>query len=220
MALILNIDSSMQESSVSIARGGSMLQHLTNSSQKDHAAFLHVAVKELLEDSALSPADLDAVAVTAGPGSYTGLRVGFAAAKGLSYALHKPLISISTTEVLAESVRILYPYGDYYCPMIDARRNEVFTATYNRELKEVKSPHAMIVNESSFNFFPEPAQVYFFGNGAWKWEKISNASSNFFPETGNVYTAIAALSHKYFSEKKFADINYSVPLYGKEFYTG
>jgi len=219
MALILNIDSSMQESSVSIAREGSMLQHLTNSSQKDHAAFLHVAVKELISAKGIKMADLDAVAVTSGPGSYTGLRVGFAAAKGLSYALRKPLISISTTETMAASVQMLYPDGDYYCPMIDARRDEVFTATYDRKLNEIKAPHAMIVNESSFNFLHEPAQVYFFGNGSWQWEKFSKKISNYFPETGNVYTAMAALSQKYFSENKFADIKYSVPLYGKEFYT-
>ena len=103
---------------------------------------------------------------------------------------------------------------------VDARRDEVFTATYDRELKELKAPHAMIVNESSFIFSPDPAQIYFFGNGAWKWEKFSKQKSNFFPETGNVFTALAVLSYKSFSENKFAEINYSVPLYGKEFYTG
>jgi len=219
MALILNIDSSMQESSVSLARNGSMLQHLTNSSQRDHAAFLHVAVKDLLAGSGIAAADLDAVAVTSGPGSYTGLRVGFAAAKGLSYALRKPLISISTTEVMAESVRTLHPGGDLYCPMIDARRNEVFTAAYDGQLNEVTPPHAVIVNETSFIFSPNFLQVYFFGNGAWKWAPFANKERNFFPETGNVITAMASLSHVFFHEKKFADINYSVPLYGKEFYT-
>jgi tRNA threonylcarbamoyladenosine biosynthesis protein TsaB len=219
MALILNIDSSMQEGSVSLARDGSMLQHLTNPDQKDHAAFVHIAVKELLRRQDVAPAELDAIAITSGPGSYTGLRVGFAAAKGLSFALHKPLISISTTEVMAKAIWLAgYREADYYCPMIDARRDEVFTATYNSRIEEIKAAHAMIVTEMSFDFLPEAATVLYFGTGAGKWKKISKKANAFFPEIVSIYDAQAVLSFERFLKKDFTDIAHSVPLYGKEFY--
>ena len=221
MSLILNIDSSLQESSVSIARDGSMLQHLTNSSQKDHAAFLHKAIKEVLTAAGFTPGDLDAIAVTAGPGSYTGLRVGFAAAKGLSYALAKPLISINTTEAMAKAVWLANgKQPGYYCPMIDARRNEVYTAIYDSDNKEITAPHAMIVTPASYSLLPATENIFIFGSGAEKFKSICVRPNVLLKENSEIFSTLAGISFQKFKEKKFADLMNAVPLYAKEFYTG
>ena len=220
MSIILNIDSSLQESSVSIARDGSMLQHLTNSSQKDHAAFLHKAIKEVLNAAGFTSKNLDAIAVTAGPGSYTGLRVGFAAAKGLSYALGKPLISINTTEAMAKAVWLANgKQPGYYCPMIDARRNEVYTAIYDSDLKEIASPYAMIVTPASYSSLPEAENIFIFGSGAEKLKNICVRPNVLLKENREIFSTLAGISFQKFQEKKFAVLMNAVPVYGKEFYT-
>ncbi|MEJ7609620.1 MAG: tRNA (adenosine(37)-N6)-threonylcarbamoyltransferase complex dimerization subunit type 1 TsaB [Ferruginibacter sp.] len=126
MSIILNIETSLPEAGVSISCDGLMLQHLTNPVQKEHASFLHIAIREILEKSNLQIHDIDAVAVSSGPGSYTGIRVGFAAAKGLCFALKKPMISIGTLEMMAQAAALeTGKEKDFlYCPMIDARRSE------------------------------------------------------------------------------------------------
>ena len=221
MSLILNMDSSLQESSVSIARDGSMLKHLTNSPQKDHAAFLHIAIKQVISDAGFTPEDIDAVAVTAGPGSYTGLRVGFAAAKGLSYGLQKPLISVNTTEVMAKAVWLANgKQPGYYCPMIDARRNEVYTAIYDSDIKEIRSPHAMIVTPESYSSLPTSENIFIFGNGAVKWNDTSVRSNVFLKEDSEIFSTLALISFQKFKEKKFAALMNAVPVYAKEFYNG
>lgn len=221
MSLILNIDSSLQESSVSIARDGSMLHHLTNSSQKDHAAFLHKAIDEVLKNMGFTAENLDAIAVTAGPGSYTGLRVGFAAAKGLSYALAKPLISISTTEAMAKAVWTANgKQSGYYCPMIDARRNEVYTAIYDADMQEITAPHAMIVTSESYSSLPATENIFIFGSGAEKFKNICVRPNVLLKEYREIFSTLASISFKKFKDKKFADLMNAVPVYAKEFYTG
>jgi len=135
MSLILNIDTASENAHVSLAKDGQVLHTLSNDSQKEHASFLQAAIEQLIKNAAVSFKEVDAVAVTAGPGSYTGLRVGFASAKGLCYALKKPFITIGTLEVLTVSALQLYPPAAdeniLCCPMMDARRMEVFTAIYH-----------------------------------------------------------------------------------------
>ena len=145
MSLILNIDTATEKAHVSLSNDAVILQSLYNESQKDHAGFLQPAILRLVKDAAVSLKNIDAVAVTAGPGSYTGLRVGMASAKGICYALQKPLIALNTLEVMAASA--LYHPGihaanpvDLFCPMIDARRMEVYTALYNRQLETILAP--------------------------------------------------------------------------------
>ncbi|MBA2250622.1 MAG: tRNA (adenosine(37)-N6)-threonylcarbamoyltransferase complex dimerization subunit type 1 TsaB, partial [Chitinophagaceae bacterium] len=144
MALILNIDTCTENAIVSLANNDVIIGTMNNSNQKDHASFLHTAIKNLLDKSGILISQLNAIAVTAGPGSYTGIRVGMAAAKGLAYALQIPLISLNTLEVIAMCSIIQSENKDaFFCPMIDARRMEVFTAVYDQFLKEIIAPCAM-----------------------------------------------------------------------------
>ena len=134
MALILHIDTAVQSASICLAENEKILGTKVNPAEKESASWLHMAIQELLLKSAISPGQLDAIAISAGPGSYTGLRVGMATAKGLCYALSKPLITINTMQMMANSVE--KPSTELLCPMIDARRMEVFTAVYDTSLHE------------------------------------------------------------------------------------
>src|SRR5882762_5440642 len=145
MALILNIDTATELASVSLSKEGQSLALLQNKDQKDHASWLHPAIEKMMQETGFRMQELDAVAVTAGPGSYTGLRVGMAAAKGFCYALNIPLITESTLKVMAFAAREQTEPEGLYCPMIDARRMEVFTALYSTDLVEIIPATAMVI---------------------------------------------------------------------------
>ncbi len=220
MSLILNIDTATETGTVCLSKDGEQLFLLQNSDQKDHAAWLHVAIDSMMREAGYTLHDLNAVAITAGPGSYTGLRVSMATAKGLCYALAIPLITENTLKVMAFAAR--EQAGDpsfLFCPMIDARRMEVFTAVYDDHLEEVIPPTAMILDESSFSTQLEAHRVLFFGNGSEKWRNISKSPNAAFIElpVNRVYLAI--LSHKKYIDRQFTDIAYCEPVYTKEFYT-
>src|SRR6187431_295345 len=149
MALILNIDTAVDVASICLAKDGNVLSIARNESQKDHASWLHIAIKEIFEKNTLELGSVDAIAVTGGPGSYTGLRIGMATAKGICYALNKPLIALNTLHVMANAAK--KEKADLLCPMIDARRMEVFTAMYSKDLQIVKEPAAIELNEKSFD---------------------------------------------------------------------
>src|SRR3954463_10682013 len=146
MSFILNIDTSIESAAVCIAENGTELHTISNSTKKDHATFLHNAIKNIIEITSIGLQSLDAIAVANGPGSYTGLRVGLATAKGLCYALNKPLILLNTLEVMAhaaikETFNTRHSVADIlYCPMIDARRMEVFTGIYNEQIENIVKP--------------------------------------------------------------------------------
>ncbi len=219
MSLILNIDTATETAQLSVAKDGIVLESISNETQKDHAAFLQIGIQQLLKDVALPLKSVDAIAVAAGPGSYTGLRVGMASAKGLCYALNKPLITINTLEVLTVAARekINDPQQILFCPMIDARRMEVFTAIYNYELSVIIPPIAMVLQENSFLNQLEKDKIVFFGNGAPKWKAICQHSNASFIAISNLYTAMANLSFTYFLNLRFANLAYSQPFYLKEF---
>lgn len=147
MGLILNIDTSTEQAGICLAKDEHVLGILRNDEQKDHASWLHPAIRKLLENAAYALGELDAIAVTAGPGSYTGLRVAMAAAKGLCYALKVPLILENTLDVmaLAGSQQPQLPEACLICPMIDARRMEVFTALYTKDLQVIMPGTAMVL---------------------------------------------------------------------------
>src|SRR5260221_5477417 len=177
MGLLLNIDTATEIAHVSISKDSLILKDLFNTDQKNHAGFLQPAVKQLLNETAISLTDIDAIAVTKGPGSYTGLRIGMASAKGLAYALNKPLITINTLELIAKSAIIqlnneLQNSSILLCPMIDARRLEVFTALYDIILKNILSPNAMILEENSFKDFFNNYHLFFFGSVCIKCQTI------------------------------------------------
>jgi tRNA threonylcarbamoyladenosine biosynthesis protein TsaB len=226
MSLILNIDTASENAHVSLAKDGLVLDSISNESQKEHAAFLQAGIQQLMKSVNINLKDIDAVAVTAGPGSYTGLRVGMASAKGLCYALKKPLITIGTLEVLTASALQLFPTDNkdlLYCPMIDARRMEVFTAVYKHDLTIHLQPSAMILDELSFENDLLNNQIVFFGSGSDKWKLICPDSyrdeNAIFKPVTILPKSLGKSTNALFLEKKFTELAYSEPLYLKEFQT-
>ena len=217
MALILNIDTAVDVASVCLAKDGQALSIVKNESQNDHASWLHIAIKEIFEKNNLELGLVDAIAVTGGPGSYTGLRIGMATAKGICFALNKPLISLNTLLVMANGAK--EESTELLCPMIDARRMEAFTAVYTKDLKIVKEPAAITLNENSFAEYLSKNSICFFGNGSNKFHAIEKSSQAFFSDIKTDASSMISLSGKSFTEKKFADLAYAEPLYLKEFYT-
>ena len=221
MATIINIDSSLETASVSIAKNGIILQHFTNDAQKQHASFLHSAIQKLTNDLHISFKEIDAIGCTIGPGSYTGLRVGLAAAKGFCYALNIPLITIGTLEAMAHSMQAQQQDRTlHYCPMIDARRMEVYTALYNQHLEELVAACAIVINKQFFEEEMFNYKILFFGNGMGKFKNIVTNDQALFATVGPIYNSINMLSYKKFSEKIFAPLAAAAPLYAKEFYNG
>ena len=217
MALILNIDTAVDVASLCLAKDGEVLSIARNESQKDHASWLHTAIKEIFEKNDLELGSIDAIAVTGGPGSYTGLRIGMATAKGICFALNKPLISLNTLLAMANAAKD--ESADLLCPMIDARRMEVFTAIYTKELEIVKEPAAITLNENSFAEYLSINSICFFGNGSNKFQAIEKSPQALFSNIKTDASSMVSLSEKSFSEKIFADLAYAEPLYLKEFYT-
>ncbi len=217
MPLILTIDTSTENASISLAAGRTNLHEATNDTQKDHASWLHVGIRQLLHDAGATPADLRAVAVTAGPGSYTGLRVGLSAAKGLCYALGIPLITVNTLEAMSSATRD--QSVDYLCPMIDARRMEVFTALYDNTLQPILKPCAMILDETSFSHFLSSKKILFFGNGQNKFAQLVSHNNAYFKTSTFKTTDYVELIYNKFLLFDFTELAYSEPVYLKEHYT-
>ncbi len=217
MSLILNIDTALETASISLARDGRIIEQSTNDKQKDHAAWLHPAVDELFQKTNMRLQQLEAVAVSNGPGSYTGLRVGLSAAKGYCFALGIPLICVGTLEIIADSV--LEKATDLICPMIDARRMEVFTAVYDKNMTVRMVPHAMILDTSSYSQLLDSHSILFCGNGSKKLQNIIQNPHAVFTADSSFSVSLARLSQKQLLENKFADLAYCEPLYIKEFYS-
>jgi len=216
VSIILNIDTAVQISSVCLAKNDQLLRVKVNPSQMDSAAWLHVAIKELLQEENFALQNLDAIAVSEGPGSYTGLRVSMATAKGLCYALHKPLITINTLKMMAASAP---GAAGLLGPMIDARRMEVFTAIFDRDLNFILPPVNLVLNENSFNDFLETSTILFFGNGSLKFQSIQRHPNALFTSVETTATDMINLSYKKFLTRDFAGLAYSQPFYGKDFYS-
>lgn len=224
MSLILNIDTALDMAYVSIARDGIVLEEKNNMDPKSHASFLQPAIRSISTSTGIALHELDAVAVSAGPGSYTGLRVGMASAKGLCYALKKPLVTISSLEILASGAieQVGNNEGNeshLFCPVIDARRMEVFTALYKSNFDMAAPPAAVLLEENSFVNWLLNCQVYFFGSGAAKWEKICLHPNARFITLENNSLAMNRLSFKRWGNNELADIAGAAPVYVKEFYS-
>lgn len=220
MALILSIDTATTTGSVSLSRDGKALQTLVNEQQQDHAAAMVLYVQQVLREQGVTAADLDAVAVSAGPGSYTGLRVGVATAKGLCYAWNKPLLAVPTLQMMAQGAKAaIQDENAWYCPMLDARRQEVFTAIYDAALQPVMEPQALVLEPASLNAWLAQKKIYFFGNGSPKWAAMLPSIDNavFVPYEMNA-ADMAPLAEQLFRQKAFADLAYFSPFYLKGFY--
>lgn len=217
MSLILNIDTALDKASVCLADDDRILEMAISENQKDHASWLHPAVNELLQKTKLNVHDLNAVAVSIGPGSYTGLRISLSAAKGFCYALDIPLIAVSSLKIIAFAAKD--EADDLIVPLIDARRMEVYTATYDKNMNEKIPAQALVADENSFSSLLETNKIVFCGNGTEKLKKILPHSNAFFSGTHSDATHLAQLSRQSFQQKEFASLAYTEPLYLKEFYS-
>jgi tRNA threonylcarbamoyladenosine biosynthesis protein TsaB len=217
MAIILNIDTAVETASVCLAKEGKSIQFAINNDQRDHAAWLHSAIQAMTAAAGVDLKDIQAVAVTIGPGSYTGLRVGLSAAKGLCFALQIPLIAINTLEMMAYSVK--NGATGLICPVIDARRMEVFTAIYTQEMSEIITPCAMIVQSHSFDSWLVKNKVIFVGNGIKKLQPIIVHSNAIFNNIVVTSSNMVHMAEDLFIKQQFAHLIRVEPFYIKEFYS-
>ena len=213
---ILLINTALEEASVGLAVGGKLIDQLLNPIQKEHASFLHPAIQSICKNNGITLKEIKAVSVINGPGSYTGLRVGLSAAKGICYANQVPLICINTLEWIA--------YGnkeqstDLIIPMIDARRMEVFTAVYSKQMDVVALPTNLILEEESYAEYLNNHQALFVGDGASKWEAMCKHKNGNFKVAIHKESDHAILAQTYFTKQQFASIFGATPFYTKEFY--
>ena len=222
MALILNIDTATETASVGVACDGNTIALLKNEQQREHASFIHQAIEQVLRTSGTRLEEIQAFAVTSGPGSYTGLRVGFATAKGFCYALAKPLITVNTLEVMTtaaiDTIKELGP-NLLFCPMIDARRMEIFTALYDPNLSVIIPPGPIILHENLFHDFLARNPIVFFGSGSDKFKPFVPNLNAHFRLVEYDAKHLGRLADKAFTESKFSDITYSEPAYFKDFHS-
>lgn len=220
MALVLCLETATRNCSVALALDGKVVGHQSHCDVGySHAEELHPFIEKVLAEAKYSLNDLDAIAVGAGPGSYTGLRIGISAAKGLAYALDIPLISIPTLSIIVnQALEHHWASEGFICPMIDARRMEVYTALHDLNGKEQTTLEAKIIDDTSFQTELASAPILFVGDGADKCEEvIKHANASFkkgvFPEA----TAMASIAQGKFEQQIFEDVAYFEPLYLKQF---
>ncbi|MFQ3182213.1 MAG: tRNA threonylcarbamoyladenosine biosynthesis protein TsaB [Polaribacter sp.] len=216
MAIILNIETSTKNCSVSIANSGKIvaIKELNNGSYS-HAEVLHPYIQTILKEGNILNHQIDAIAVSKGPGSYTGLRIGVSAAKGLCYALNKPLIAIDTLKSLSCAISI---DEGVIVPMLDARRMEVYAAVYNKDHQEVRKIKAEILDETSFSSELEKGKVYFLGDGSQKCKEIiTHQNAVFIDGKFPSSKEMATLSYLKYKKKDTEDVAYFEPFYLKDF---
>ena len=217
MSYLLSIDTSLGNALICLSKDGRLLQLSANQSQKDHASWLQPAMEKLLKESGVRFSELKAIAVVAGPGSYTGLRVGMASAKGLCFALKIPLLLIDSLYLLADSF-LFQNGGSVVCPMIDARRMEVFTAVYSPDKDQLMESRALILEEDSFDEWLESDPIFFIGNGAGKYKSMLKSPNAFFPDWEPGPLDLVRITQEMYDKGLFADLSYSEPFYIKAFY--
>lgn len=216
---ILHIDTTTKVCSVAVAKNGKQIALVEINSEKlSHSEKLHLFIEQAVQESKISLQDLSAVAVSKGPGSYTGLRIGVSAAKGLCFGLDLPLISVDTLEAMAHFQAKSKSEKAVFIPMIDARRMEVFAGVYqnNTCLEKV---HAHVLETNSFEKYANE-EVYFFGDGAEKAIETLPNNFNFIPNIGTSSQNLIQLAWEKFEAKAFEDVAYFEPYYLKDFVAG
>ena len=218
--MILCIETATTNCSVALGKGGKLIALKEDySNNYSHAERLHIFIEEILRENKMNKEDLRAIAVSKGPGSYTGLRIGVSAAKGLCFALDVPLISVPTLESLA--LQVNQEKEGFIIPLLDARRMEVYTAGYNSSYRKVFDTRAEILTPDSFLEYLENASVTFIGSGVEKFRKICEQPNASFIE-GKLPSAaqMVSLADEKFQKKKFEDVAYFEPYYLKDFKAG
>ncbi len=215
---LLTIETSTSVCSCALSRGGGVLMNRESHEGQSHASLLGVFVHEIMEQVRREGLRLDAVAVSSGPGSYTGLRIGVSTAKGLSYGLDIPLIAIPTPTIMASMMVGRVGEGEWLCPMIDARRMEVYATLYDRLLNVLRETTADIVEEGSYADWLDQRPVTFFGDGAVKCRSmITHPNARFVDDVYPLASAMVPLAEEAFRAGRFEDIAYFEPFYLKEF---
>lgn len=225
MALILNIETSSENCSVAIANNGKLTASLHSVDIKSHATILTVLIEQILKENSYSFSQFDAIAVSKGPGSYTGLRIGVSVAKGLCYGVQKPLIAVNTLQSMMNGlmheypeVETLAPEDAVFCPMLDARRLEVYLAYFSKQREWLKETSAEIIQEDSFMEILKEKKLYFFGSGSDKVKNIIHHENAVFVDGFTLKAEyLSSLSETAFQNKKFEDLAYFEPLYLKDF---
>ena len=218
MGLILNLETSSTNCSVCIAKDGVILAlKELNSANYSHAEKLHVFIEEVMKEATIKLQALEAIAVSKGPGSYTGLRIGVSAAKGLCYALGIPLISVSTLKSMAAQLDIINDEA-IIIPVLDARRMEVYSAVFDNQLQQIRETKAEIIDEQSFEKYISSNSVHFLGSGAEKIKGIfNNDNLTFHLDVVPSAKEMAPISSYKFKNKEFEDEAYFEPYYLKDF---
>ena len=220
MALILNIETSTAVCSAALTDGEEVLFEQHSFEGPSHASLLGVYVEKAIQWVRHQDRQLEAVAVSSGPGSYTGLRIGVSVAKGLCFGAGIPLISVPTLSLLASTaIRQMQGATDYqYCAMLDARRMEVYAALFDASLQPLRSAMADIVDAQTYATYLAKGKVCFFGDGAAKCQSvITDANAYFLPDIYPLAAGMASLSAQAYAEKRFEDVAYFEPFYLKEF---
>jgi tRNA threonylcarbamoyladenosine biosynthesis protein TsaB len=220
MTTLLHIETSTTVCSAALSQNGKILWHKENYEGQSHSVLLARFIEEGLAFARQSGFSPDGVAVSCGPGSYTGLRIGVSTAKGIAYGLDIPLLAINTLQLIANQVvkKFILEENTLLCPMIDARRMEVYTAFYNKDLEPVGPIKAEIIDENTFSCVWNDRKIICFGNGVEKCKNILiHPNIRFIDHIHPLATDMPELAEKAFSNNEFQDVAYFEPFYLKEF---
>jgi tRNA threonylcarbamoyladenosine biosynthesis protein TsaB len=225
MALILNIETSSERCSVALSRDGVVIGASQSFESKTHASVLTILIEKLLAETSISLKQLDAVSISKGPGSYTGLRIGVSVAKGICYGADKPLVAINTLQsmlngLIGETIDFVSTFPDetIFCPMLDARRQEVYLAHFSKSGNLLKETSAEIIHEESFLNILNERTMVFFGSGAEKVQDIiQHSKARFINGFSLKAEYLISLAEMAILEKRFEDIAYFEPFYLKDF---
>lgn len=221
MALLLHIDTSTEHASICVSRDNTILGLEESKDQKQHASFVQPAIANIIKEASITLNGVDAISVAAGPGSYTGLRVGLASAKGLCYALGKPLIMVNTLQIIAYAMQQANEFNlnDYFlCPMIDARRMEVFTAIYDKKFNSIQSPIPLILETTSFQKELTQKPLLFGGSGSSKWRNLITHSQAYFSNVQHNASHLAYFATIKYDRQEFEEYVSAEPYYYKGFF--
>lgn len=220
MSIILNIETATKNCSVSVSNNGKILSiKELNEGKFSHAEKLHLFILEVVKAADIRMSDIEAVSVSKGPGSYTGLRIGVSAAKGLCYALEKPLISVSTLKIMA--LQIPLEENELVVPVLDARRMEVYSGIFDHHYDQIRETRAEIIDQGSFKDLLTERIIYFAGDGAEKCkEYIIHQNARFVDQIYPSSKEMASIATQKFISKEFEDVAYFEPFYLKDFVAG
>ena len=216
MALILSIETSTNVCSVALHANGILVSHQVHQVEKSHSSLLPGIALEICQEKNKSLQDLNAIAISEGPGSYTGLRIGFSTVKGLAYTLEVPAISVPTMDIMLEALRGKCKGEHYLCAMMDARRMEVYVALFNENNQLIRPPQSEIIMEDTFaTYLQQGHQIILSGNGAEKCKSVLNSPKIQYNSVKTSSTHLVPLAKEAFINKIFADLAYYEPFYLK-----